>query len=188
MTPDILEWGHAIITAADVRGKWVLEVGSNDVNGSLRPHIEAFKPRGYVGVDMLEGGRVDRLLRAEELLAHFGPAYAGLVVSTEMLEHAEAWQECIWNMMVVTRPLGVLVLTTRSPGFPYHGYPGDWWRFTVADMEAVFANWDIEDVRPDPGTPGVFVRARRPPGWDAAGDHDRILAFTAQPQPQPRQL
>ncbi|MCW2933034.1 MAG: hypothetical protein JWM19_3996, partial [Actinomycetia bacterium] len=64
---------------------------------------------------------------------------------------------------------GVLVLTTRSEGFPLHGYPEDWWRFSVEAMGAILqaAGLDVERLEPDPdpASPGVFARARKPAGW-----------------------
>jgi hypothetical protein len=39
---------------------------------------------------------------------------------------------------------GLLVLTTRSPGFEYHPWPEDHWRFTPDTMRAAFANPGME--------------------------------------------
>jgi hypothetical protein len=64
---------------------------------------------------------------------------------------------------------GILVLTTRSQGFPLHGYPDDHWRYSVEAMGAIVkaAGLDVERLEPDPDSaaPGVFCRARKPAGW-----------------------
>ena len=68
---------------------------------------------------------------------------------------------------------GYLLLTTRSPGFPYHGFPGDYWRFTTADMRRIIedAGLDVITVADDkPDTPGVLVFARKPRHWKAPQD------------------
>ena len=194
MTPDIMAWGQMVITRDDVRDQDVLEVGASDVNGSLRPYIEALGPRSYVGVDpdpgtvdpltstLVASSRVDVVASGEELVERFGPDRFGLVVSTEMLEHAEHWQEVVWNMMAVTEPGGVMVVTTRGPGFPYHPFPEDHWRYTVGDFEAIWAGWQVNDLREDPGNPGVFIKATKPTEWDAEAEADRLSALTVQAQ------
>ena len=42
----------------------MLEVGSLNVNGSIRPMIESRGPRSYLGVDVLDGPGVDRVVDA----------------------------------------------------------------------------------------------------------------------------
>ena len=55
-----------------------------------------------------------------------------------------------------------LLVTTRSPGFPYHAWPYDFWRYEPADMREIFRDLDILTVERDPIDAGVFVLARRP--------------------------
>lgn len=63
-------------------------------------------------------------------------------------------------------PDGVLLVTTRSRGFPFHGYPHDFWRYEIDDLQTVFGDLEIERVEADPLSPGVFFRARRPVDFD----------------------
>jgi SAM-dependent methyltransferase len=92
-----------------------------------------------------------------------------VVISTEMLEHAADWQAAVRGMIEVLAPGGVLVLTTRSAGFPVHGYPEDHWRFPVESMRWILdvAGLLVEQCEPDPdpASPGVFAKARKPRGW-----------------------
>jgi len=65
----------------------------------------------------------------------------------------------------VITPGGYLLLTTRSPGFPYHGFPGDYWRFTRDDMSEIIYGLGLDVVTladDDPQTPGVLVFAKKP--------------------------
>jgi glycosyltransferase involved in cell wall biosynthesis len=66
----------------------------------------------------------------------------------------------------VLRPGGVLVLTTRSPGFAWH-HPPDRWRFTQQAFEQLLAMYHLDRVvlMDDPEYPGVFVKARKPESW-----------------------
>jgi SAM-dependent methyltransferase len=162
-----LEFGHTHLSAADVQGKAVLEVGARNVNGSLRSFVEGLSPSLYIGVDVEPGMGVDEVCRAEDVLARFGLSAFDLLISTELLEHVHDWRTVITSFKSVLRPNGVLLITTRSRGFPYHGYPHDYWRYELADMKEIFADFEIEALEPDPSMPGVFVRARKPAGFTA---------------------
>lgn len=143
------------------KAKRVLEVGSGDVNGSVRPAVEAHSPKEYIGTDFMAGPRVDQVVDAVDLVKAFGKNSFDVVISTEMLEHAEHWRECVNAMKAVTRDL--LIITTRGPGFPLHSYPHDWWRYTTDDFERIFKDFDIEVNMPDtdPTHPGVFFIGRK---------------------------
>ncbi len=146
----------------EVEGKDVLEAGSYDVNGTLRPIIEAWKPKRYIGTDILPGPGVDMVVDAVDLVHHFGGEKFDVVITTEMLEHAEKWQETISNLKNMVKPGGILLVTTRSKGMNYHAYPHDYWRYEISDMEHIFADFEIIRLEKDLMCPGVFLKARRP--------------------------
>ena len=159
--PTAIAFGTSALVAADLSGKRVLEVGARDVNGSLRPHAESFAPARYIGVDIKPGAGVDELLDATRLLERFGPNSFDVVIATEIIEHVRDWRTVIDNIKSVVRPGGIVLITTRSLGFHYHGYPYDYWRYEPEDMEAIFADWDIERLERDAEAPGVFMLARK---------------------------
>jgi SAM-dependent methyltransferase len=167
MHGSVMAWVRQALTGPEVAGRRVLEVGAQDVNGSVRPDVEALGPAVYLGVDQALGPRVDQVVDATQLYATFGRDSWDVVVSTEMLEHARDWRGCLANMVSVLRPGGLLVLTTRSPGFPYHGFPEDHWRFPVTTMGRIIAEVGIQQLEliPDWDCPGVFCKARKQPGW-----------------------
>jgi SAM-dependent methyltransferase len=160
-----MEFLRKVLTADSVGGKSVLEVGSFNVNGSARDLVRHLRPESYVGVDTIpQAGYVDEVVNASDLLARFGPESWDVVVSTEMLEHAKDWRAAVDNMMAVVRPGGLLVVTARGPGFPYHCYPDDFWRFSVSDVAAIFADFVTLYMADDaPGSPGFLYAGRKPP-------------------------
>jgi SAM-dependent methyltransferase len=158
---------------ADVAGRRVVEAGAYEYNGSARRVIAAMGPASYLGTDSQPGPGVDLVCPAEKLPGTLGEGAADVVVSTEMLEHAEDWRGAAAGMARVLAPGGLLLLTTRSPGFPNHPHPEDHWRFTVDHMDGIAEALGLEVLRlepdPDPWQPGVFLLARKPAGWDGIG-------------------
>jgi SAM-dependent methyltransferase len=158
----------------EVAGKRILEVGSYDENGTVRTVLEPLLPAEYIGTDMREGPRVDKIVNASDLRKAFGESSFDMVVSLEMLEHAEDWRGAIRGMKAVLRPGGSLILATVSWGFPLHEYPHDYWRYELFDMEKILADMDILVLEPDTLVPGVFVKARRPLSPRPEADLDAI--------------
>lgn len=94
----------------------VLEVGSLDINGSIR---DLFEGCDYVGVDIGPGPGVDYVGRGEELT--FSDGYFDTTVSGECFEHNPAWRETFLNMVRMTRPGGIVAFSCASFGRPEHG-------------------------------------------------------------------
>ncbi|OGF26730.1 methyltransferase type 11 [Candidatus Falkowbacteria bacterium RIFOXYB2_FULL_47_14] len=151
----------------EVRGKKVIEVGALDLNGSLRPVVQKLNPVEYIGVDIERGPGVDRICRVEDLVKEFGPESFDLVISNELLEHVKDWRTAIANIKNICRPGGIILITTRSGGFPYHAYPHDYWRYEPEDMKKIFADCEIIALERDPEAPGVFVKIRKPDNFVA---------------------
>jgi SAM-dependent methyltransferase len=157
-----IAFGERSLGPTLVAGRDVLEVGALDVNGSLRPWVESLGPACYVGVDLTLGPGVDKVVNATDLVSRFGRESFDLVIATEMIEHTRDWRTVVSNLKGVIRPGGHLLLTTRSPGFHYHAWPYDFWRYEPADIHQIFGDLEILTVEPDPEAPGVFLLARRP--------------------------
>lgn len=159
-------FSYGALQAMEVAGKDVLEVGSLNVNGTIRPMVEARHPRQYLGVDVVSGPGVDAVVDVENLTSTFGEESFDVVISTEMMEHTADWQAAIINMVEVLRPGGVLLITTRSPGFAYH-HPPDRWRYTQQAFSEIIHGVGLDPavIMDDPEYPGVFVKAYKPEAW-----------------------
>ena len=185
MHPSAYIFASRALSAEDVKGRRVVEAGAHDYNGSVRGVYEAMGPASYTGTDMEPGPGVDLVCPAEKLPGTLGEDSADVVVSTEMLEHAQDWQGAVAGMVRVLAPGGLLLLTARGPGFPYHPHPEDHWRFTVDHVDGIAEACGLEVLRleadPDPGSPGVFLLARKPQGWDGAGMAEGLAVIEPWP-------
>jgi len=164
----VMEWVcfQALKHKKEMQNSRILEVGSKNVNGSVKRIIEAaWNPREYVGVDIEYGKNVDMVLDVKEITDRFGFEAFDAVICMEVMEHVKEWRPAVINLKMVLKTNGILLLTTRSFGFPYHGYPHDYWRYEVSDMENIFADMTNE-IEQDSLDKGVFVFARRPPSLE----------------------
>lgn len=77
----------------------MLEVGSLDINGSVR---EAFSNCDYTGVDLELGPGVDLARQGQSV--DFPTGHFDTTISVECLEHNPFWRETVANMLRMTRP------------------------------------------------------------------------------------
>ncbi|MHB8392889.1 MAG: class I SAM-dependent methyltransferase, partial [Acidobacteriaceae bacterium] len=127
MTPQILSFLEHVAISADN----VIEIGAMNVNGTARSVIQH---KHWLGTDMRAGRDVDWVVAADKLPTYLGAVFDA-VVCCETLEHCEDWRPVFRALVALAKPLtGVVVITVPSPGFPRHDYPGDYWRFTQADL------------------------------------------------------
>jgi hypothetical protein len=95
-------------------GQKVLEIGSLDINGSIR---QFFIGCDYTGVDLGEGKGVDLVARGEEL--DFPDGHFKVVASCECFEHNENWEATFRNMIRMSS--GLVFFSCATTGRPEHG-------------------------------------------------------------------
>ncbi|MFA5870341.1 MAG: methyltransferase domain-containing protein [Candidatus Paceibacterota bacterium] len=145
----------------EIEGKDVIEVGSYDVNGSVRSIVGLLNPKKYIGVDIKDGPGVDFVCDASSLVDKFGKESFDVVISTELMEHVRDWKTVISNIKKICKPEGTIIITTRSRGFHFHAYPYDFWRYEKEDMQKIFSDFKIFSLKDDPEASGVFVKMRK---------------------------
>jgi hypothetical protein len=97
-------------------GRRVLELGSFDVNGSVRDYFSDCLD--YVGVDHRKGSLVDVVSLAHEFDP--GGKTFDLLISCEMLEHDPYWRESIRNGVSFLDPGGVVIITAGGDNRDVH--------------------------------------------------------------------
>lgn len=149
----------------EFQGKHVLEVGPG--NASVRPFVNRFfYPTKYIGVDIKNGKYVDLIVPAERLVKYFGPESFDTIIATELLEHIIDWRYVINNLKTVLKKGGFIYITTRSLGYPYHGYLRDFWRYELEDIVKIFSDFQMVVLKKDHEFPGVFLKARKPLNYE----------------------
>ena len=96
--------------------KRVLEIGSLDINGSVRSH---FRECSYTGIDVAAGPGVDMVCQGQD---YGGPEDSfDVVISCEVMEHNPHWAETMKNMIRVCKPGGLVLMTCATLGRGEHG-------------------------------------------------------------------
>lgn len=157
MHASVMAWVAAEVSRHGLAPRPTLEVGSYDVNGSVRGVFTG----PYVGVDMRAGPGVDRVMPGSAL--DFPDRAFEVVVSTEMLEHDPSFWRSLAEMGRVLVAGGHLLVTARGNGFGEHHEPSDFWRFMPASRDLLM---ELAGCRPivsamDSEVPGVFVHGVR---------------------------
>ena len=114
--------------------KKVLEVGSLDINGTVR---DFFSDCQYVGLDVSFGQGVDVVCEGQNYNAP-DQTY-DVVCSAECFEHNPHWLETFQNMIRLCKDGGLVLFTCATDGRPEHGTT----RTTPADSPlTVGIGWD----------------------------------------------
>ena len=164
-TMDCLKWASENLSKIEIKGKRVIEVGSYDVNGSLRYIVKFMEPTEYIGVDIENGPGVDMICPAENLVDRFGMESFDVVLSTCVLEHTKDWKTNISNIKNICKPNGIILFIVPSD-FPYHEWPYDFWRYKKEDIENIFSDCNILTLEEDNKKPSlVYAKIRKPDGF-----------------------
>ncbi len=119
----------------------VLDVGSFDVNGSIKPCFELTGWK-YTGFDVSEGPGVDVVGDAEKLSSYFPGERFDCVVSCETLEHVQNLVVVNEEMRHLVKPGGMYILTIAGNGFREHRHPIDCWRVLPDGMKWLLRDFE----------------------------------------------
>lgn len=98
------------------KGKKILEIGSFNINGSVR---DFFTDCDYLGLDVAPGKDVDEVCFGENYGA---PANTfDTVISCEAMEHNFGWEKTWLNMLRLVKNDGLVIMTCATLGRKQHG-------------------------------------------------------------------
>ena len=122
----------------------ILEIGSYEVNGSIRNFFEKSK---YLGIDLVNGPGVDLVMSGEnitELNKRFD-----VIISSECFEHAIGWKNIFKAMIECVKDDGYVIMTCASKGRIEHGTKRSDFYDTVVHKY---------DVKSSPGTNDEYYK------------------------------
>lgn len=133
-----MEFGAAFFNTytKDASNLTIVEIGSQDVNGSLKSVSP--KNNKYIGVDFVKAKGVDIVLTDPYSLP-FENDSIDVVVSSSCFEHSEFFWLLFNETLRILKPTGLLYLNVPSNGL-FHRYPVDCWRF-FPDSGVALQNW-----------------------------------------------
>jgi len=165
-----ISFGIQNLSKEDIQGKRVLEIGSYNVNGSLRDGVMAHKPTEYIGVDIEKGPGVDLVCSSDSILRRFGKESFDVVISTCVLEHVVNLKPSISDMKNVCKVGGIIILIVPSV-WPLHNHPIDYWRFSKEDIRNIFSDFEMLILEEKATFHGakvgdlVYAKMRKPEGF-----------------------
>jgi len=95
----------------------VLEVGSQNINGSVRQYFP--NASEYLGIDLGMAPDVDWVIPGE--LIELPNGWAEVAISTECFEHCKNWDQVLMNMIRITKPQCFVIITCAGIGRATHG-------------------------------------------------------------------
>jgi SAM-dependent methyltransferase len=114
----------------------IIDVGAQDVNGSLRS--VAPQNNDFIGVDFVAGKGVDVILTDPYKLP-FDDESIDVIVCSSCFEHSEFFWILFIEMQRVLKANGLLYINVPSNG-NFHRHPVDCWRF-YPDSGKALQNW-----------------------------------------------
>lgn len=129
MTPYVRKFIERYAVPAIPVGTRILELGSLNVNGTIRDLFEGHCEE-YIGIDLRDGVGVDEVMPFHDLSYRFGWRSFGAVICLETLEHDPHFWETLQNIRFVLNKGGIFVVSVPDFQFIYHAEPKDYWRFS----------------------------------------------------------
>ncbi len=164
MHTDAYRFVARIVKSHPPAGLRVLEIGSLNVNGSVRALFDGCAR--YTGIDRHPGREVDIVVDARK---YNGRAAFDMVVTTETLEHDPEPETIIACAKRALKPGGMLVITAASTGRAPHNCDGLPWdgiepyeNIAPARLVRLLSGWQDVQVEYNPAGCDVYAVAVKP--------------------------
>lgn len=126
MNQKIIDWTAAVRNKIQFKPGKVLDVGSLNVNGSVRDLFHDAEE--YIGVDFRGGLEVDIVINAHDMKDHFGELIFDTIICMNQLEHDNEFWVTLEQIHKLLKPGGYFLTAMPTFGFPIHEHPQDFWR------------------------------------------------------------
>lgn len=120
----------------------VIDIGSMNVNGCLRP---LFRGCDYTGADIAKGENVDVVLPAPYHWPNLEDNTFDVAVSSQVLEHVPAPWRWLPELVRIVKPGGLVYLCSPNT-MPFHAYPVDCWRVWPDGLRALMEDAGLEVI------------------------------------------
>lgn len=124
------------------RNKRVIELGSQNINGSCRKHFWFPWKGSYLGVDLMAGKDVDLVGVFHELTL---PKHFQTAICIGVGEHDRYWKESLLAMYDCLEPGGLLIYVAAGPHHEVHGTETDHPGCSPGTLD-YYRNISVEDV------------------------------------------
>ncbi len=163
MHPQAYGYVRRVARGLDLSQSRVLEFGSYNVNGSVRPLFRDASE--YIGVDIRSGPDVDVVADAAAVC---GLGEFDVVVSCEVLEHAEDPGGIIAAAYRSLKPGGIFIVTAAGPDRAPHSVMGGevrgehYGNIDAAQLGLWLHGWERVKITQNRGAGDVYAVAYRP--------------------------
>jgi SAM-dependent methyltransferase len=133
----------------------VLEIGSKDY-GNTATFRDFYHSNTYIGVDLEAGPNVDVVADLTKPDHGFKKSSFSLVICCSVLEHVKKPWLFAPIVSELVKPGGYLYISVPWV-WPYHAFPGDYYRFSHQGIAALFDPFEWSNLTYSTGTPGEFT-------------------------------
>ena len=158
MHSDAMNWVYQSFHFLRTKDKYdILEIGSLDINGSVRGIFDSFAA-SYTGLDVVAGPGVD--IVADGATYSLPEAY-DVIVTAETFEHTPDWKKIILRSIENLRPGGIFIATMAGEGRPPHSALDEkpirewehysnigWWELNQT-LKSLFTNHEVNILNTD---------------------------------------
>ncbi len=123
-----------------VRDARVIELGTKRTSdGASTVHRDwAAADATFFATDFEAGVDVDMIADVQALSDYFEPGSIDAVIGCSVFEHVKRPWLAAAEIGKVLKPGGQVLIQTHF-SFPLHGYPNDYWRYSIDALEMLFA-------------------------------------------------
>jgi SAM-dependent methyltransferase len=100
----------------------------------------------YVGSDIAKAKEVSVICDVANLTKQFGTGKFDVVLCMDTMEHVADWRTAATQLKLMLAEGGDLIVAAPSKGFPFHGWPSDYWRYSEADMKEIFGDLKVVET------------------------------------------